>query len=467
MSKEAKTIDQTGAKVAPPKPSRAVAPANVITPMEMLQHAVEKGVDVGVLEKLMKLHQDWEVSTAKKAYTAALTAFKATPPTVTKNKKAGFRGRNSGEEVGYTYATLAQACAAIAPKLSEHGLSHTWEINQDGPTIRVTCVLTHELGHSERVTLQASADTSGAKNSIQAIGSTVSYLQRYTLLAATGLAATDQDDDGQRSETVERAVPNPYLIELAPKGESRFIDFGERFVAAVKGADSLGDIEMFLNANAPALKVVETKAPKAYKSVMAAVQKARTPKQFVVVDLDHKETTYDDALKAATAFHDLVVDAERRGKAALEGLWEANKMLSGRLRDAGFPEAADAVRDDHSAALGRLDGPQGGGKAPPASVAGGPSPKPAEAAKTQGEPSREAKAQGSTAIAPIASPFEVKGGDWFKWCPYFRQLVKLAQGQDGVAKLREQFKKELDYVENHLPVEWDAIVGAIDDRRGG
>lgn len=63
--------------------------------------------------------------------------------------------------------------------------------------IRVTCVLTHSRGHSERVWLQAARDDSGNKNSIQAVGSTVTYLQRYTLLAATGMAVQDQrDDDG-------------------------------------------------------------------------------------------------------------------------------------------------------------------------------------------------------------------------------------------------------------------------------
>ena len=62
--------------------------------------------------------------------------------------------------------------------------------------IRVTCVLSHILGHSERVTLQASPDQSGGKNNIQAVGSTVTYLERYTLLAVTGLATAEQDDDG-------------------------------------------------------------------------------------------------------------------------------------------------------------------------------------------------------------------------------------------------------------------------------
>ncbi len=60
----------------------------------------------------------------------------------------------------------------------------------------MTCILTHELTHSERTSLTAKPDQSGKKNPIQAIASTVSYLQKYTLLAITGLAAQGMDTDG-------------------------------------------------------------------------------------------------------------------------------------------------------------------------------------------------------------------------------------------------------------------------------
>ena len=48
--------------------------------------------------------------------------------------------------------------------------------------------------------MTASPDDSGGKNAIQSIGSTVSYLQRYTILALAGLATREMDDDGSTSE---------------------------------------------------------------------------------------------------------------------------------------------------------------------------------------------------------------------------------------------------------------------------
>ena len=51
------------------------------------------------------------------------------------------------------------------------------------------------MGHSESTVLEAAPDSSGKKNAIQQVASTVTYLQRYTLLAACGLATKDMEDD--------------------------------------------------------------------------------------------------------------------------------------------------------------------------------------------------------------------------------------------------------------------------------
>lgn len=161
----------------------------------MLQIAVEKGADLDQLQKLMDLHERWEANEARKAFVAAKAAFKATPIQLIKNKRVRFDTQKGQTE--YNHATLDHIAAVISPPLSAAGLSYCWETTQgDGGMIRVTCVLSHILGHSERVTLQASPDQSGGKNNIQAVGSTVTYLERYTLLAVTGLATAEQDDDG-------------------------------------------------------------------------------------------------------------------------------------------------------------------------------------------------------------------------------------------------------------------------------
>lgn len=166
-------------------------PLNAITPMDMLQMAVSQNADLDKLEKLMALQERWEANEARKAFAEALTAFKSDPITIDKDKHVKFGNTE------YNHATLGNVCNVIGSALSRHGLSYRWNTDQADGKIKVSCVLMHVKGHSESISLEAVADTSGAKNGIQAIGSTVSYLQRYTLLAITGTATQDQDDDGK------------------------------------------------------------------------------------------------------------------------------------------------------------------------------------------------------------------------------------------------------------------------------
>jgi hypothetical protein len=171
-----------------------------LTPPQLLQIAISRGVDTDQLKELMQLQREWKADQAREAFTAAMNAFRAESITITKSKSVFH-----GEKFMYRHALLSNIVEAVAPKLGLHGLSHRWETKQDGAAITVTCILTHKLGHSISTALTASPDTSGAKNGIQAIGSTVTYLQRYTFLALTGLAAkdTDNDGDGDKDPTLD------------------------------------------------------------------------------------------------------------------------------------------------------------------------------------------------------------------------------------------------------------------------
>ena len=159
--------------------------------------AIEKG-DLDKVEKMMELQERYEAKEAKKEYIAAMAAFKANPPKIEKDAHVNYT--HSKGTTDYRHATLANVTEKINSALSEHGLSSAWETNQDEKGISVTCKITHVMGHSESTTLRAAADVSGGKNAIQAIGSTVTYLQRYTLKSLCGLAESAFDDDGAGSE---------------------------------------------------------------------------------------------------------------------------------------------------------------------------------------------------------------------------------------------------------------------------
>lgn len=168
------------------------------SPAAMMQVALSKGADLDKIEKMLALQERWEANEAKKAYHAAMAAFKADPPEIEKDRKVSYgQGKTS-----YSHATLANVTDKINQSLSKQGLSAAWKTFQDEKGVTVTCTITHKLGHSESTSLTAAPDNSGSKNAIQAVGSTITYLCRYTLLALTGLATHDMDDDGAASEAI-------------------------------------------------------------------------------------------------------------------------------------------------------------------------------------------------------------------------------------------------------------------------
>lgn len=186
-----------------------------VTPMQMLQIAVERGADMAQLEKLMELQERWQANQARKAFDEAIAAAKAKIKPIVKKREVDFttaKGRTN-----YQYEDLALIASEVDPILSEFGLSYRYRARQEGNKVSVTCVIAHREGHSEETTLTALNDESGNKNSIQAIGSAVTYLQRYTLKLALGLAAA-KDDDGNSIGGPEK-ITEKQAADLQAKAE--------------------------------------------------------------------------------------------------------------------------------------------------------------------------------------------------------------------------------------------------------
>lgn len=162
------------------------------TPALLLQMAVQQGADLDKLERLMALQERWEATESRKAYDRAFSDFKAEAVRILKNRQV-----NDGPLRGKAYAELFAVVNAVTPALSKHGLSSSWKITRDEPQwIEVTCTIKHVGGHFETVAMGGPPDAGGAKNAIMARASTVTYLERYTLKAITGLSEQDDDDDG-------------------------------------------------------------------------------------------------------------------------------------------------------------------------------------------------------------------------------------------------------------------------------
>lgn len=169
--------------------------------LALINKAVELKLGAAEIAQLWAVQKDIKATKAKTSYDESFGLFKRNPPKLKKTKRVHFKSKDSNKPpTDFWHAELDKVCDALIPALSAVGITHHYEIEPKDGLIYVTCVLTHEEGHSERTTLFGLPDDTGGKNKIQAVGSAVTYLQRYTLLAATGLATEGQDDDGKGGE---------------------------------------------------------------------------------------------------------------------------------------------------------------------------------------------------------------------------------------------------------------------------
>jgi hypothetical protein len=163
-----------------------------LNPGALLQLAVERGDSIEVLTKLMDLKDRYDAKMALEAFNTAFAAFKAANVQVLRNKLI-----TDGPLKGKKHAALSDVCDAATEAMSKHGLSTSWRVVQDDKDwIKVACRVRHSGGHSEETEFGGPIDAGPGRNAIQARKSSVTYLERITMLLALGLAEYDADNDG-------------------------------------------------------------------------------------------------------------------------------------------------------------------------------------------------------------------------------------------------------------------------------
>lgn len=187
------TAEPVDAEVAPPVPQIPASASN------LLAVAVQKGLPIETIERLTALLHEEQERQARAAFFEAMTKFQAMCPVL--NKDAAVDYPTDKGRVYYKHTSLGLIAETIREPCRECGLSYRFEYtpSEKAGYTTVSCVVTHVLGHSERTSLDVPGDASGKKNPIQALGSGLSYAQRYTVLPAFGLVTGIEDDDGRAS----------------------------------------------------------------------------------------------------------------------------------------------------------------------------------------------------------------------------------------------------------------------------
>lgn len=149
--------------------------------------ATNPDADMDKLERLLDMQERVMNRNAMQAFSADMAAMQAELPTVAETAE----GHNKAK-----YAPLEKINETIRPVLQKYGFAVTFRTEQQQNAVAITAVLSHRQGHTQESTLVLPNDTSGNKNTVQAIGSTVSYGKRYALCALLNISTGD-DSDGK------------------------------------------------------------------------------------------------------------------------------------------------------------------------------------------------------------------------------------------------------------------------------
>lgn len=148
--------------------------------------ALNPTVDVDKMQKLLDMQERILDKKNYQDYCQSFAEMQAELPQIAERTKA----HNT------KYATFEAINKEVQPIMHKHGFSISFQLKQESNSITTTAILMHKAGHSERTEITLPSDTSGSKNSVQAVGSSTSYGKRYTMCAILNIVTCGEDDDG-------------------------------------------------------------------------------------------------------------------------------------------------------------------------------------------------------------------------------------------------------------------------------
>jgi hypothetical protein len=184
-----KEVFMPPARQRPAQPLAETFQAPVLTPAVQMLNMVEKvmmtpDIPLERIEMAIKMKNDMENREYEKLFYADLASMQVELPRVIKSKK----GHNS------LYAPLEDINDAIRPAMQRHGFAVTFRVSQPEGRIRVETVLSHKAGHYISTEVTLDPDTSGSKNGVQAVASSISYGKRIGVTALLNISTGDDTD---------------------------------------------------------------------------------------------------------------------------------------------------------------------------------------------------------------------------------------------------------------------------------
>jgi hypothetical protein len=185
--------------------------------VSMMDRFMDPAIDPEKVKRAWEVIQAMCAELARQEFLGALSLAQGEFKPAKKNRqiKMAFKDPKPGQpkEQVTPYADWMAQWEGAREALSRHGLSLTHKISGGaGQTIVVTARLRHAAGHEETLDITLPHDSTGSKNQVQAIGSSIMYGRRYTGMAILNLTAEDDPDDNNGA-TLQNSEPVVLLSE--------------------------------------------------------------------------------------------------------------------------------------------------------------------------------------------------------------------------------------------------------------
>lgn len=201
-------------------------PQAPVSVYEIFAHmARDPTIEPSRIAQLMELQERAEKREAEKAFIAAMTRLQPRLPRITKQGKIDL-----GKGKPLSFAKYEDVDKVIRPLLTQEGFSVGFGTAPHEKGITITCTLSHAAGHSRMESMPLPFDTGPGRNTLQAVGSTLSYGKRYLLCAMLNLVTVNEDDDGNGLDFLDEQQTNNIIdmfaaCEMDATSQSKFLEF--------------------------------------------------------------------------------------------------------------------------------------------------------------------------------------------------------------------------------------------------
>jgi len=177
-------------------PERAAPEAiQPVTPMQMVQIAVQQGASIDTIERLAKLQNEMVEREEVRAFNDAMMKCQAALRRIGADK--------ANKQTNSRYASYAKLDSILRPIYTKYGFALSFDTGEIALSdyVLVVCYVSHNGGHTRTYKINMPADGKGAKGGdvmtkTHATGSAVMYGRRYLLNMIFNTSIGETDDDG-------------------------------------------------------------------------------------------------------------------------------------------------------------------------------------------------------------------------------------------------------------------------------